>query len=222
MANKTAESGNFDGVKLYLITPPKIDATKFLPLLESVLATGCVSVLQLRLKNEDGSTLASTDLMPIAIKVKKICDKLETLLIINDDVEVAKAVDATGVHLGKGDVSVKKAREILAAGKIIGASCYDSKHLAFCAAEDGADYLAFGSFFPSNTKKITTIAKPELLQFFCENSALPIVAIGGINHHNCQDILRYKPDFIATSSAIWQYEKGPEQAVKDFIFAFQK
>ncbi len=191
--------------KLYLISPPNFELENFLLKLDEALATGKVAVFQLRLKLEPYGKVSNELMLEYAKAIKPVCDKHKVELIINDNVKVASEVGASGVHLGEDDVSVKQAREILGEGKIIGASCYDSLDLAFSAGEQGANYVAFGAFYPTTSKPAEKLRKAEveLLTFWNEFANIPCVAIGGINADNAQPLKDAGADFIAVISSVW-------------------
>ena len=140
----------------------------------------------------------------------------ETAVFVNDDVELAVELGADGVHLGRSDMPIKKARELLADDMIIGATCHDSRHLAMQAGEDGADYVAFGAFFPTATKDAATTAAPDILEWWQHLMEIPCVAIGGITLDNAAPLITAGADFLAVSAGIWQHEAGPVAAVKAF------
>lgn len=191
--------------KIYLISPPKIDDFKeFSHSLEKCLKTNLVPVFQLRLKNCDELEIAKK-----AKEVRKICHDNNCLFILNDKEQIAIDVGADGVHVGIEDNLILKIREKVSDNFIIGSSCYDSRHLAFESAEQGANYISFGAFFESPTKKSRGKPNPEILKWADEIINLPTVAIGGINEKNCMELVKNKADFIAVISYIWQ-NKGKE------------
>lgn len=198
--------------KIYLISPPEINLKEFSKRLDNALATGLVPVFQLRLKN-----YLSQEIVAIAKELKKICHESNCLFILNDFCDLALEIGADGTHLGTSDGKIKLARkkaDELAKGFIIGASCYDSKDLAMIAGEDGADYLSFGTFFPSKTKNSQGKPKSEILTWCDQLINLPTVAIGGINDQNCHDIVKAGADFIAVISYVWQHEEGEAKAIQ--------
>lgn len=202
---------------LYLITPPHFtDEDIFTATLLEVIATGCVTALQIRLKEEgsDGIDIAPTRRLAGAIMDK--AQAAGTAIFINDSVELAVELGADGVHLGRSDMPVKEARALLSDDMIIGATCHNSRHLAMQAGEDGADYVAFGAFYPTTTKDAPTTATPDLLDWWQELFELPCVAIGGITLENAAPLITAGADFIAVSAGVWQYEHGPVAAVKAF------
>jgi thiamine-phosphate pyrophosphorylase len=212
---------NQNKCKLYLISPPNFEIDSFPSLLSEVLSFCHVPVFQLRMKSlaADGSYTAPPNrdrLLKVAKDVKPICMENGTALIINDDVEIAKEVEASGVHLGVDDKSVKEARGYLGDDYIIGASCYASKDRAFTAGEQGANYVAFGAFYETQTKKPKGRPELDLLEFWRDYANIPAVAIGGIKVDNAKPIIEAGADFIAVVTGVWDYKKGPHQAVKDF------
>lgn len=196
--------------KIYLISPPQFDQKIFLPRLNDVLKTGLVPVFQLRLKD-----YPKGEIIKIATEAKKICADNNCLFIVNDSSEIAFEVGAGGVHLGEGDGLVSEVRKKSPANFVIGASCYDSRHLAMEACEQGADYIAFGAFYPTKTKTPKSKAEPEILQWSSEILNLPIVAIGGINDKNAAILAKSGADFVAVISYVWDHPQGEVSAVKN-------
>lgn len=196
--------------KIYLISPPKINVDDFAHNLDLALGTKKIPTFQLRLKDYDDE-----EVVFIGKKLLKICHQYKTLFILNDRLDLALKIGADGVHLGVDDGNIALARKMVTKNFIIGASCYDSKHLAVEAVEAGADYVSFGTFFPSNTKNSLGKPTPEILQWGNEILDVPLVAIGGINANNCQIIAQAGADFIAVVSGIWQSQVGIEQAIND-------
>jgi len=196
---------------LYLITPPDLDLETFPAQLEEALSGGDVASVQLRLKD------ASEEAITAAAKViKPICHKNDVAFILNDHPALALKLGADGVHLGQDDMPVKEARALLGPDMIIGATCHDSKHLAMVAGESGADYVAFGAFFPTSTKEVSHKAEPEILTWWVELMELPCVAIGGITVDNAPELIEAGADFIAVCNSVWNHEKGPKAAVAGF------
>ena len=203
--------------KLYLITPPRLDdEAHFIALLKNVLDTGKVAALQLRFKLADDATIDAPTTRRIANAILPTAHATETAVFINDDVELAVELGADGVHLGRSDMPIKQARELLAEDMIIGATCHDSRHLAMQAGEDGADYVAFGAFFPTSTKDAATRTTPDILEWWQHLMEIPCVAIGGINVENAAQLAQAGADFLAGSAGIWQHENGPISAVEVF------
>ena len=203
--------------RLYLITPPKFEPRGFADELKRALAGGDVASLQLRLKDvgDDEIKRAAEILMPVA-------QRAGAAFIVNDRLDLARALGADGVHIGQEDCSYSEARTIVGANAIVGVTCHDSRHLAIEAAEAGADYVAFGAFYPTATKDAKTRAEPELLRWWSEVMVVPCVAIGGITVANASPLIEAGADFIAVSSGVWDYEQGPEAAVKAFNLLFKQ
>ncbi|MFC4272934.1 thiamine phosphate synthase [Sneathiella chungangensis] len=197
--------------RLYLISPPEIDLDTFETAFREALAGGDVACFQLRLKDRPATEIiaATKRLMPIA-------EQAGVAFLLNDDVELARELTVDGVHVGQDDMPYKKARALLGPDAIIGVTCKNSKHLAMTAGEAGADYVAFGAFFPSTTKAETVKADPEILGWWSETTLIPSVAIGGITVENAEILLKSGADFLAVSSGVWDFESGPKDAVAAF------
>ena len=197
---------------IYLISPQKIRGIKFYNQLNEVLKTKKVSYFQLRLKK-----ITNLNLIKIAKKIKKITKKNKVRLLINDNPFVAKKVDADGCHIGQNDMNFNSCKKILGRKKIIGITCHNSKKLAIKAKEFGANYIAFGSFFKSSTKKTTLKADKKILRWAKKKISMPIVAIGGINDSNYKKILLNGANYIACSDYVWNNRKlDPVSAIKKF------
>ena len=197
--------------KLYIISPANININEFPSSLEEVLKTGLVACFQLRLKN-----LNDQELINISKVLKPICNKFDVPFILNDRLDLANKIGADGVHLGEDDSSILDARKLLGPKAIIGASCYNSKHLAMKAAEQGANYVAFGAFFETKTKKAKTKAVMSLIEDWILISDIPCVAIGGIDSKNCHELIKAGVDFIAVVGAIWNNIDSPRKAILNF------
>jgi len=196
---------------IYLISPNKIKKSFFKNLID-VLKLKKVVFFQLRLKN----TSFKKKIL-IGKKIKKICKKYNTKFIINDDVLLSKKLDADGCHLGQKDMKITKARKIIK-DKIIGITCHNSVKLAKLAVKEKADYLAFGAFYISKTKKTKYLANLNLLKRIKKITKTPIVAIGGINSKNYKNLLLNKANFLAISGYIWNNKKlKPVEAIKKLI-----
>ena len=193
---------------IYLISPNKINKS-FYSNLKVVLSSNLVSFFQLRLKQ-----YSLIERKKIGFKIKKICKKYKVKLIVNDDPNLAKKIDADGCHLGQNDMVIQGARKILKK-KIIGITCHNSKKLIRYAVKNGANYIAIGAFFKSKTKKVNYIAKPSLISWAKRFTKLPVVIIGGITNKNFRKLLLHKPDFLAISGGIW--DKKPAKAIKEFL-----
>ena len=197
---------------IYLISPQIIKSKKFYNDLNKVLRTNKVMYFQLRLKKKPFK-----ELVKIAKEIKRITSKNKVKLLINDKPLVAKAVKADGCHIGQKDMNFLNSRNILGQKKTIGVTCHNSKRLALKAKKMGANYIAFGAFFKSSTKKTTYKANLGLLRWARKKISMPIVAIGGINSSNYKKILSNGADFIACSSDVWNNKKlDPVSAIKKF------
>ena len=197
---------------IYLISPQKIRGNKFYKELDGVLKTNKIKYFQLRLKK-----ISTSKLLKISKKIKKIVKKNNVKFIINDKPFIAKLVGADGCHIGQKDINFISARKILGKNKIIGITCHNSKKLALKAKKNGANYVAFGSFFKSSTKKTAFKANLEILRWAKKKINMPTVAIGGINSSNYIKILSNRANFIACSNYIWNNKKlDPISAVNKF------
>ena len=197
---------------IYLISPQNIRGINFYNQLNQVLKTNKIKYFQLRLKK-----ITTLSLIKIAKKVKKITKKNKVKLLINDNPLVAKMVNADGCHIGQKDLDFYSCRKILGRKKIIGITCHNSKKLALNAKKLGADYIAFGAFFKSLTKKTTFKANLEILRWAKKKINIPTVAIGGINSSNYKKILSNSADFIACSNDVWDNKKlDPVNAINKF------
>ena len=196
--------------QLYLISPPVIDIG-FADQLAQALDAGPVAAFQLRLKGIDEHRIATA-----APPLQRICAERDVAFIINDSIALAKRLGADGVHLGQQDGTVKDARAALGREAQIGVTCHDSRHLAMEAGEAGADYVAFGAFFPTTTKETKYIADPSLLSWWRTITGIPCVAIGGITPQNARPLIEAGADFLAVSGAIWNDLEGPMAAVRKF------
>ncbi len=197
---------------VYLISPNKIKGNEFYIDLERVLKSKKVSIFQLRLKNE-----TSRNKISIGKKIKKICKKHRVKFLVNDEPYLAKKLNADGCHIGQKDIDFNSCKKILGRKKIIGVTCHNSKKLALNAKRFGADYIAFGSFFKSLTKKTVFKANLEILRWAKKKINMPTVAIGGINSSNYKKILSNKADFIACSNYVWGNKKlDPVRAINKF------
>ena len=190
--------------QLYLISPLETGGD-YPARLERALdaGQGLITAFQFRVKG-----LGQHEAAELAVPLQAICAAHDVAFIVNDSVALAKRLGADGVHLGQSDGSVKEAREVLGRDAQIGVTCHASRHLAMEAGEQGADYVAFGAFFPSSTKDTTHVAAVELLEFWSELFEIPSVAIGGITPDNCGPIAHAGADFIAVSGAVWNADEG--------------
>ena len=194
---------------IYLISPNKIEDDEFYTNLSLVLKSGKVSYFQLRLKKE---TIKNK--LIIGKKIRTICKKYKVKFLVNDNPMIAKKLNADGCHLGQSDMSIVKARKLLK-NKIIGVTCHNSIKLAKKGISDGADYLAFGAFYSTQTKKVKYRANLRILKSIKKITTLPVVAIGGIKLNNYKKLLLNKANFLAISGYIWHNKKyKPLEAIK--------
>lgn len=170
-----------------------------------------IACLQLRLKG-----VRDEEILTTAEALKPVLSKYDTPLILNDRADLAKKAGASGVHLGQEDGSVREARALLGPDADIGVTCHDSRHLAMEAAEEGADYVAFGAFFPTKTKETLHRPDPEILVAWSQMTTVPCVAIGGITPQNARVLIEAGADYLAVSGAIWSHPEGAGAAVNDF------
>jgi thiamine-phosphate pyrophosphorylase len=198
--------------RLYLITPPRLeDPAGFAPRLEAALSAGDVAAVQVRLK--DASEAEITEAIRVLGPVARAHD---AALILNDDPALAARLDCDGVHVGQSDTPYAQARRLMGRDRIVGVTCHDSRHLAMEAAEQGADYVAFGAFFPTSTKDVATRAEPEILSVWQETMETPCVAIGGITADTARGLAAAGADFLAVSAGVWNHPGGEAAAVREF------
>jgi len=204
-----------DGCRLYLITPPALEPVAFGESLKRALDGGDVASLQLRLKNvcDDEIRRATETLMSIA-------QRAGVAFVLNDRPDLAAALGADGVHIGQDDMPYAQARTLLGSDRAIGVTCHASPHLAIEAAEAGADYVAFGAFYPTQTKDAKARADIELLSWWSQFMIVPCVAIGGITVENARPLVDAGADFIAVSAGVWAHAQGPAAAVRAFNALF--
>jgi len=195
--------------QLYLISPQEVGGD-FLERLRMALGAGPVTAFQLRVRGVDQHQLAR-----LAEPLQAICAEHEVAFIVNDDMGLAKRIGADGVHLGQGDGDPREARALLGPTAQIGVTCHDSRHFAMEAGEAGADYVAFGAFFPSTTKEAKHWADPALLGWWSAVFELPCVAIGGITAENGKALVEAGADFLAVSGAVWN-AADPAAAIAAF------
>ena len=197
---------------IYLISPSKIKGKKFYKELNKVLKTNKVKYFQLRLKK-----ISTKKIIKISKKIKKIVKKNNVKFLINDKPRIAKIVNADGCHIGQKDMDFDRARKILGKNKIIGITCHNSKKFAINAKNKGANYVAFGSFYKSSTKKTAFRANLQILRWAKKKINMPTVAIGGINSSNYRKILLNGANLIACSNYIWNNKRiNPVAAIKKF------
>ncbi len=197
--------------RLYLITPPRLDPNRFRDSLGEALDGGDVACVQLRLKDlEDDAIRRAVEVLLPVVQERGVA------LLLNDRPDLAAETGCDGVHIGQQDATYEDARQLLGDDAFVGVTCHDSRHLAIVAAEKGADYVAFGAFFPTATKDVIGHPGLEILEWWNELVIVPSVAIGGITIDNCTDVIRAGADFIAVLSAVWNHKDGPGAAVSAF------
>ena len=196
--------------QLYLISPAQVGGD-FRDRLRAALDGGPVAAFQLRVKDVDQHEAAR-----LAEPLQRICSDRDVAFIVNDSMALAKRLGADGVHLGQSDGDPREARALLGPSVQIGVTCHDSRHLAMEAGEAGADYVAFGSFFPTTTKEVSHRPDPSILSWWSALFELPCVAIGGINPTNAPALIDAGADFLAVCAAVWQHEHGPGAGVAAF------
>lgn len=202
---------------LYLISPPSIILADFAKQLEEALSASRIArAFQLRLKNADDNQIieAAKTLLPIA-------RAHDVAFILNDRADLAAQCKLDGVHLGQDDMSVTDARKIVGDEMVIGLSCHASRHQAMEGGEAGADYVAFGAFYPTTSKPMEKVEKwgiptPEILTWWTELTTVPCVAIGGITPENAKPLVDAGADFIAAITSVWNHPKGAAEAVRAF------
>lgn len=196
--------------QLYLLSPPTLPSD-FVARLAQALEAGPVAAFQLRLKGLDDHAIARA-----AEPLQRLCADRDVAFIVNDNMALAKRLGADGVHLGQGDGDPREARTLLGPSAQIGVTCHDSRHLAMEAGEAGADYVAFGSFFPTSTKEVRHRADPSLLGWWSTLFEVPCVAIGGVTPANGRPLVEAGADFLAVCGAVWNHPDGPAVAVQQF------
>lgn len=197
--------------RLYLITPPRIDPAAFRDVLATALDAGDVACLQIRLKDlpDDEIRRATDHLRPVA-------QDRDVAVLIDGRPDLAAELGCDGVHVGQEGTTCQEARRIIGNGTIVGVACHDSRHLAMAAAEQGADYVSFGAFFPTATKDARARAEPEILSWWNEIFGVPCVAVGGITADNCRPLVEAGADFLAVVAGVWDHSDGPAAAVRAF------
>ena len=208
MADAPAESTR---TRLYLVSPPAIELDGFADRLAAALEGGDVGAFQLRLKDTPDA-----DVLAAAARLMPLCHEHDVAFIVNDRPDLARAAGADGVHVGQNDTPYAEARQIVGDEATVGVTCRDSVALALDAAEAGADYVAFGAFFPSGTKAGTARGDIEHLAWWAKMMLVPSVAIGGITAGNCRPLVEAGADFLAVSSGVWRFVDGPGAAVAAF------
>ncbi len=196
--------------QLYLISPTDVGGD-FPAQLEQALSAAPVAAFQFRVKDID-----QHEAVRLAEPLQHICTRHNVAFIVNDSISLAKRIKADGVHLGQEDGDPREARAELGPDAQIGVTCHNSRHLAMEAADAGADYVAFGAFFPSITKDVQHMAEMDTLFMWSQFTEVPCVAVGGITPDNAKPLIAAGADFLAVSGAIWKHRDGAAAAVKAF------
>ena len=209
--------------RLYLITPPEVDdIAAFARQLDLALDGGDVACLQIRLKSRAGVPAPDRHILNLGRHVIARAQDRGVAVLVNDRPDLAVELGADGVHIGQQDMTYARARKLVGDDAIVGVTCHNSKHLALEAGEAGADYVAFGAFYPTETKDASARADPELLTWWQQMIELPCVAIGGITVGNAGPLVAAGADFIAVSTGVWRHAAGPAEAVRAFNAVFDE
>jgi thiamine-phosphate pyrophosphorylase len=209
--------------RLYLVTPPEIsDLAGFSRELDHALDGGDVACLQIRLKSREGIPAPDSHILNLGRHIIPRAQDRGVAVLINDRPDLALELGADGVHVGQSDTPYAHARKLVGSDAIVGVTCHDSRHLAMEAGEAGADYVAFGAFYPTGTKDPSARAEPELLTWWQELMELPCVAIGGVTADNARPLVTAGADFLAVSAGVWKHADGPREAVRAFNTIFDE
>ncbi len=201
--------GSHDGCRIYLITPPKLDPVPFADQLAAALDAGDVAAVQLRLKDvDDAAWRRAIDAL------RPVTQSRGVAFLLNDRADLVRATGCDGAHVGQEDMPAREARALMGPEATLGVTCKGSRDLAMAAGEDGADYVAFGAFFPSGTKQVSRTIEPDILQWWSELMELPSCAIGGITAANCAPLVQAGADFLAVVGAVWSHTDGPAAGVR--------
>jgi thiamine-phosphate pyrophosphorylase len=198
-----------DGCRLYLITPETVDLQTFPDLLARALDAGDVAAVQLRLKNADDDVWKRT-----VDALRAVAQSRRVPMLLNDRADLVVGTGCDGAHVGQQDLPAKEARRLMGPNRMLGVTCKSSHELAVRAVEDGADYVAFGAFFPSTSKQVTALADPEILRSWSAVSACPSCAIGGITAANLSPLARAGANLLAVIGGVWNHPEGPEAGVR--------
>ncbi len=202
-------TGEKEGCRIYLITPPVLEPVTFADRLAAALDAGDVAAVQLRLKDvDDDAWRRAIDALRPVTQARGVA------FLLNDRAELVRASGSDGAHVGQEDMPAKQARALMGPEATLGVTCKGSRDLAMAAGEDGADYVAFGAFFPSGTKDVSRFIDPEILQWWSELMELPCCAIGGITAENCAPLVQAGADFLAVVGAVWSHPDGPAAGVR--------
>lgn len=209
--------GSRDGCRIYLITPPRLDPLPFADKLAAALDAGDVAAVQLRLKdvNDDDWKRAIDALRPVT-------QSRGVAFLLNDRADLVRDFGCDGAHVGQEDMPARQARALMGEGLTLGVTCKGSRDLAMQAGEDGADYVAFGAFFPSGTKDVSGFIDVEVLRWWSELMELPSCAIGGITAENCAPLVQAGADFLAVVGCVWGHPDGPAAGVRALAGAIER
>lgn len=201
--------GGGNRCRVYLITPERFDPGPFADRLAAALDGGDVAAVQLRIKNEtDDAWKRAIDAL------RPVCQSRGVAFLLNDRADLVVQTGCDGAHVGQEDMPAREARRIMGPDLTLGVTCKGSRDLAMQAGEDGADYVAFGAFFPSTTKDVKNFLDPEILRWWSDLFELPSCAIGGITPENCGPLVRAGTDFLAVVGCVWNHPDGPAAGVK--------
>jgi thiamine-phosphate pyrophosphorylase len=203
------------GCRLYLITPPVLPSN-FSVLLASALDAGDVAAVQLRLKDVPDDAL-----LKIIDQLRPVVQSRGVAFLLNDRPDLAVKSGCDGAHVGQSDMKAPAARKILK-DLTLGVTCHGSRHLAMQAGEDGADYVAFGAFYPTTTKEPPEMAELETLEWWAKMMELPCVTIGGITAANCAPLVKAGADFLAVVGAVWNHPENPAAGVRGMVKAIEE
>jgi thiamine-phosphate pyrophosphorylase len=207
--------------RLYLISPPEVpDIAAFAHDLDLALDGGDVACLQIRLKSRDGVPAPDSHILALGRHIVPRAQDRGVAVLVNDRPDLAVELGADGVHVGQGDTPYAQARKLVGPNAIVGVTCHASRHLAMEAGEAGADYVAFGAFYPTETKDPSAKAELDLLSWWQEAVETPCVAIGGVTVENARPLVEAGADFLAVSAGVWKREGGPAGAVRAFNSLF--
>lgn len=198
-----------EACRVYLITPPSLDPAPFADLLAAALDAGDVAAVQLRLKDVDDAVWKRA-----IDALRPVCQTRGVAFLLNDRADLVRATGSDGVHVGQDDRPARDARRLIGPDLTLGVTCKGSRDLAMQAGEDGADYVAFGAFYPSTTKQVTGLLDPEILVWWSGMMELPCCAIGGITPANCAPLVRAGADFLAVVGCVWSHPDGPAAGVR--------
>jgi thiamine-phosphate pyrophosphorylase len=201
--------GGHNGCRLYLITPPKLDPVPFTDQLAAALDAGDVAAVQLRLKDvDDDAWRRAIDAL------RPVTQSRGVAFLLNDRADLVRQTGSDGAHVGQEDMPATDARGLMGPDATLGVTCKGSRDLAMQAGDDGADYVAFGAFFPSGTKDVTRFIDPDILHWWSELMELPCCAIGGITAANCAPLVQAGADFLAVVGSVWNHPDGQAAGVK--------